>query len=134
MLYIPVYKRFALTALATLSAEDARDLPDRWMFVNNFEAGQLRLEPQTVRCIRIDDLKLNPILVKIDIEGGELPALRGMEETLKRSRPVLIIENGKQRTTEIIKFLTGLDYDLTDLKTMRSQSSQRYPSFINHVF
>ena len=82
---------------------------------------------------------MNPVLVKIDVEGGELPALQGMEETLKRSRPVLIIEGGhgennKQGTTEIMKFLMGLDYDLIDLKTMRSPSSERLSSFINHVY
>jgi FkbM family methyltransferase len=133
-LYIPVYKGFVLTALGALSPEYAEDLTGRGMFVRNFDAKQLRIEPQTIQIIRIDDLKLNPVLVKIDIEGGELPALRGMEETLKRSRPVLIIEHNNQGAVEKNKFLKNLAYDLIDPKTMRFPSSERLSSSVNHVF
>ena len=44
----------------------------------------------------IGDLKLSPVLGKIDIEGGKLPALQGMEEVLNRGRPALITKNSKQ--------------------------------------
>ena len=104
------------------------------MFVSNFDAEHLRIERQIVRVICMDELHLNPVLVKIDIEGGELSALRGMEETLMRSRPVLIIEHNKQGTKEITSFLMNLDYDLIDPKTMGAPSDEPLPSFTNYVF
>ena len=133
-LYIPVYHGFVLTALAALSPEEACNLPGRGMFVSNFDAEHLRIERQIVRVICMDELHLNPVLVKIDIEGGELSALRGMEETLKRSRPVLIVEHNKQGTKEITSFLMNLDYDLIEPKTMGAPSDEPLPSFTNYVF
>jgi len=41
---------------------------------------------------RLDDYNLKPNLIKFDIEGCELKALRGAEETIRRHRPKLILE------------------------------------------
>jgi len=43
--------------------------------------------------IRIDDLGLETVdLIKLDLEGYELAALRGAKETLERCRPLVIVE------------------------------------------
>jgi FkbM family methyltransferase len=133
-LYTPVYKGYALTACAALLADDAKDLEGRGMFVGNFDEQHLELEPQKVKIIRLDDLKLNPILVKIDIEGGELAALQGMQETLKLSRPVLIVESHQKKSAEINNFLNDLNYDLIDIETMQLHQGQNLISSINNVF
>lgn len=42
---------------------------------------------------RLDDFDLQDVdFIKLDCEGGELPALRGGEGTLKRCRPCVIVE------------------------------------------
>jgi FkbM family methyltransferase len=42
---------------------------------------------------RLDDFNLQDVdYIKLDAEGGELPALRGGEETIKRCRPCIIVE------------------------------------------
>jgi hypothetical protein len=51
-------------------------------------------------------------LVKIDVEGHELPALRGMRRLLQRDHPVLIVETGSQETTTL---LGSLDYTVERL-------------------
>ncbi|NUK89188.1 FkbM family methyltransferase, partial [Streptomyces lunaelactis] len=46
-----------------------------------------------VPCVRIDSLGLRGItLIKIDVDGSELNALRGAEEALAGDRPALFIE------------------------------------------
>jgi FkbM family methyltransferase len=46
--------------------------------------------------LRLDDLKLATCdLLMFDLEGGELDALRGAQETLRRCRPVMAIEINK---------------------------------------
>lgn len=52
---------------------------------------------EVIDLVTLDDLiqddKLNPPdLIKIDIEGGELYALRGARQTIKEFQPVLVIE------------------------------------------
>lgn len=56
-------------------------------------------------------------LIKIDIEGAELPCLMGAEQILRRFKPVLIVEiqdttatTAGYRAKDILAFLSGLDY------------------------
>lgn len=59
--------------------------------------------------ITIDSLALeNPItFIKIDVEGHELPVLRGMEQTLIRYHPVLLVEINDPAVST---FLAALGY------------------------
>lgn len=49
-------------------------------------------------------------MVKIDVEGAELEVLRGMEKTLTRDGPALIIEVVAKDEGEIIEYLNHLGY------------------------
>lgn len=56
-------------------------------------------------------------LIKVDIEGAELPFLRGAEQTLRTHRPFLIIEAQDMSTaaagyaaSDILDYLYGLGY------------------------
>jgi FkbM family methyltransferase len=64
--------------------------PGNWGHSNLFEG----VDPEQVPCKTIDSLGLPPIDVcKMDIEGSELRALRGMEATMSRSpRMKMLIE------------------------------------------
>lgn len=62
-------------------------------------------------------------LIKLDIEGGEFPALEGMEETLKKFRPPIIIEIKENvlnltpyTKKEILDLLTERGYRQADWK------------------
>jgi len=51
-----------------------------------------------VQIQRIDELELEPDVVKIDVEGWEAQAIEGMQATLEAYKPLLIIEiNNSQR-------------------------------------
>lgn len=71
----------------------------------------------TIPTLLVDDLNL-PVcdLVYLDIEGGELPALRGAVETLARCRPVLTVEINKSlgfvglKPADVIGFLDEQGY------------------------
>lgn len=48
---------------------------------------------KTVACSRLDNFKYTGIdFIKIDVEGWELPVLQGAKETIKRSKPYVLIE------------------------------------------
>lgn len=43
----------------------------------------------------LDSYKLTPDLIKIDVEGFEVFVVRGAEKTIKRARPVIVVEQKK---------------------------------------
>ena len=74
----------------------------------------------TVNTTTIDKIcrekKLSPSLIKIDIEGGEADALTGGKETIKRCRPILLLEFNPFAENSI-KLVQSLGYDVYDLNT-----------------
>ncbi len=83
---------------------------------------------RTVPIVRLDEYvreqKLpNPDWIKIDIEGMELPALRGAESLLRLSRPTIICEiishiSGRygSNVSDLISYLASLGYTMYALE------------------
>jgi Methyltransferase FkbM domain len=68
-----------------------------------------------VPCVRLDDALVGETvgLLKIDVEGAELDVLQGCAEVLKRSRPVLYVENDRiEQSRALIEWLWGQGYRL----------------------
>lgn len=60
------------------------------MFVGGLVEGG---EPIRLECVPVDDVVAGPIdFVKIDIEGYEPKAIRGMERLIRRHRPIIVSE------------------------------------------
>jgi FkbM family methyltransferase len=83
------------------------------------EAYQQKIE---VRTVTLDDIifgRSNPIpsLVKIDIEGGEVAALRGSRRLLAQGRPMLLLElHGPRAAEECWQILRGAGYSLRAMR------------------
>ncbi len=73
---------------------------------------------QSVRVTRIDDVwaggdRPPPTLIKMDIEGGELMALRGADRTLQEHRPVVMLAvHGEDLRRECTICLQAQGYEL----------------------
>lgn len=65
-----------------------------------------------VKVARLDGLGLPlPALIKLDVEGHELPALHGMRKTLESARPAVIFESWQgEETLKVFEFLKGRGY------------------------
>jgi FkbM family methyltransferase len=69
--------------------------------------------PVTVARVTLDDLDLRDVrFVKLDVEGHELPALRGAERTVRRDRPLLLVELEEriQPVRPVLDLLAGWGY------------------------
>ena len=69
---------------------------------------------EAVQQMTIDGLKLPAChLLKIDVEGMEADVLAGAEQTIRRWRPVLYVENDRpEKSAELIRQVLGLGYRL----------------------
>lgn len=62
----------------------------------------------TVRTARLDDLGIADVgFIKIDVEGAELAVIAGARETLRRDRPVLVVELEERHTGRPIEAMIG---------------------------
>jgi FkbM family methyltransferase len=95
------------------------------------------VETITVRCERLDDAlpqDVNPVFMKIDVEGAEEQVLVGAIETLRRHRPVVAFEHGLGSTeyygttpTRIHELLAGqLRYQIYGLDGEGPYSADRF--------
>lgn len=67
----------------------------------------------TVARVTLDELELRDVrFVKLDVEGHELPALRGAERTVRRDRPLLLVELEEriQPVEPVLDLLAGWGY------------------------
>lgn len=61
-------------------------------------------------CVVLDNLDLNPDVIKLDVQGAELDVLQGLVRTIERKHPLLMIENGPI-IESVSKFLQPFGYE-----------------------
>lgn len=98
------------------------------------------IEGDEVEMIRLDDLDLQDCrLIKIDIEGMELDALRGATRLIAECRPVLYVECDRPGKSEpLIALLKGLSYrvfmhhpPLFSAANFRNRSVNLFPGLVS---
>jgi FkbM family methyltransferase len=84
--------------------------------VNSEMTNEQFIKVVNVKCVRLDDyLDANgypaPAMIKIDIEGAEAFALRGMAEIISRGdKPTLLIEPREKNWDDVLEILQPLGY------------------------
>lgn len=80
---------------------------------------------ELINVVAFDSLGLDVTVIKMDIQGYELHALRGMLETVKRSLPWIMLENymgeGHEDDEEVLKILFDLGYEIYRFKAISEE-------------
>lgn len=114
------------------------------IFRHDHESG----ETQRVQAIVFDDYVMEHDIreiqiIKMDIEGAELHALKGMQMVLKNLRPCLIIElsptaleNAPTDSQDIISYLAGFNYSPRGINSKGElfEPGKEIPAYTNYVF
>jgi FkbM family methyltransferase len=103
-LYTPVYRGTPLTGEASLTRPEPEDVWWLRQNVADLKPGDFSVVEQRVQVIPLDELELAPAHVKIDVEGMELDALCGMQRTLERHAPTILLERS-ERFDEVREWL-----------------------------
>ncbi|HJR74930.1 MAG TPA: FkbM family methyltransferase [Luteimonas sp.] len=103
------------------SLDDRRGiLPEKKFTVHDVPVRALDAVPELARA--------HPCFVKMDVEGHELSALRGMESILKESRPIVVLESPN---SEICHFFEKVEYRIFDF--FGDSEYPLYPGLFNVV-
>lgn len=107
--YYPIYNGKEMTALGSGDRAKA----ESWLnpqTVYFFEPNKLEIKKITVQVKTLDSFQLEPEFIKIDVEGFEYSVLLGATATIKKSRPILLIE-GVAEQDKVHNVLQQWDYD-----------------------
>lgn len=88
-LFVPIYRNMALHSAAAITLQAARAGVEETF---PRQASKVHYREVTVSTITIDDLGVSPQIIKFDIQGKELDALKGASHTLGVASPDLLIE------------------------------------------
>jgi FkbM family methyltransferase len=107
-LYIPCYNGWVYDGLASFDRDEAAN----WINADTvyaYRPERLHVEECLCEVRTLDQQALSPSFIKIDVQGLEFDVLAGGIETLRRSSPVLMVEQygTDPRLTELV---TGLGY------------------------
>ena len=105
-LYVPFYNNYMFDGLASFIERRAHRALINRLYGFNPE----KLEVKKIVCTvkRLDSLNLEPYFIKIDVQGFEYEVLLGGEKTIRKFKPILLIETPD---TKELSFLTSLNFD-----------------------
>lgn len=113
VLYTPVYNGIPLTPEASLSPEQLAYRTPAFVEALGLEDPHRRQRLETIETrvpvVPLDELGLAPSFVKVDVQGWEVPVLRGLTKTLERYRPVVMVEAGPH-TPDVDRLLAEYGY------------------------
>jgi FkbM family methyltransferase len=104
--YTPTYRGTPLSSAGALShahASAGAEIPFPRL------RGKFGIVQTSTPTLSLDELGLEACFVKMDIQGGELDALKGMRSLLERCKPVLLIEMDFE-ASEVADHLAALEY------------------------
>lgn len=109
MLHVPVYRNVPLTTEASLLIEEVEaSVSLRARLGSRMDTADFEVVTHAVPVRRLDSLELDPAFIKLDVQGFEYEALLGLEATLRRMHPILLIETPGE---DARCFLAAMDYE-----------------------
>ena len=95
-IYTPFYKKHFLYNYSSFSKKESIAI----LSLRDFEIDykNLKFKKYKIKQKRLDFFKFNPSLIKIDVEGYENNVLIGSLKTIKKSKPIIYVENNLGKT------------------------------------
>ena len=108
--YVPVYRGVVLHTFASANLESTRST-----LAGSFGepiAAACRIDAVDAEIVRLDDLNLEPTIIKIDAEGFDHDVLVGAVRTVEQCRPFVMVENDEAQASAIRNYFETRRYRL----------------------
>ena len=133
---VPVYRGVVLHTSTSSSLDHARSaLAASFGKAVAAAASINQIEGQI---IRVDDLKVDPSIVKIDAEGFNYDVLLGAAETIGRSRPFLVIEIEPDEAEKMKSYFDDMRYRIASydaiLDSFSAEAGTPYSDLYRNFF
>ena len=110
-LFVPFFSNFSLDAQASIKLSYVFDSLKRGIFQKNLSKF-VKIKKILCSFKPLDDYKFKPFFIKIDTEGSEHLVLEGLKKTLKKYKPVVMIEKNDINFFLIKKKLKKINYEI----------------------
>lgn len=131
-LHVPIYRKVPLTTEASLLRDEVADSVNlRARLGSRLDSSDFEIVSCEVPVRRLDSLAVDPAFIKLDVQGFEHEALLGLEQTIIRTRPVLLIETPRSRVREL---LGALSYEPQTYLPSEHRLVPERPGGLNTVF
>jgi FkbM family methyltransferase len=108
--FVPIYKGVVLHTFTSSSQEQVKLSVGR-SFGNSVALATV-IHPFEAEIVRLDDLNIEPAIIKVDAEGFDYDVLVGLEATIERSRPFIATEIASSEYEKVKKYLDDRRYVL----------------------
>jgi len=92
-LYTPYYKNFALDSLSSLSKENIKS----YLKEHNLNIEKITFRSKLCKFVELDKFNYKVFFLKVDTEGSEIDVLKGLNKTIKKYNPIILIENNSYK-------------------------------------
>lgn len=110
---------------------------EKTIYFNKMELGEATVNQRegdskdSIKILRFDDIAQDfsfrdLCIVKVDVEGFEEQVLSGMEEFVKREKPLFVIELWEEKSANLVKFLKSQGYKRLHIFWFVEEKHQQY--------
>jgi|TARA_Y100000310_G_scaffold198444_1_gene198485 FkbM family methyltransferase len=125
-IFIPCFRKFSITLAAGINKMQVINRLKISLPIKNI-INKIHFKKSIIKTKKLDNFKLKPSLIKIDIEGHEFEGVCGAIKTISKYKPILMVEYDKRICDKIFKILKKFNYD----KFMYNKTSKKIEKFKN---
>jgi len=108
-LYVPFFKNYGLTPFAGIEKKGVLQRLKKSLFIKDL-LNKISMKSTFIKTKKLDSYNFNPSFIKIDIEGHEYECILGSLKTIKKCKPIIMVEYNRKICNKIYKLLKKMNY------------------------